>query len=143
MPDLAGSLKSEPPVEDAASRILDELVASRQLQINAGNFASTYTGLPPGESGNAIVRIVFEALQWLQSNGRLSAIGQPGWEFVTRRGEEIGRGGGLKTYLEQQTAASNAAAAAASKELSELKKRAEEEIRRTVEEKKKESDAIL
>jgi hypothetical protein len=141
--DLTTFLRSEPPVEEAAGRILEEFILTRKPSESIGNFASTYTGLPPGEINSSVARIVFEAFQWLQAHGMLAPTSQAGWCFVTRLGQEVKDEGGLKAYLTDKNSGADAAVKSIQNDLAQMKRRAEAEISAAVEDAKKEAGTIL
>ena len=130
-------------MEEAAGRILEEFVLTRKQSESMGNFASTYTQLPPGEINNSVARIVFEAFQWLQAQGMLAPTSQAGWYFVTRLGQKVKDEAGLKVYLADKHSGADAAVKNIEGDIAEMKRRAESEISAAIDDAKKEAGAIL
>lgn len=150
MPDLSATLRSAietgSPVEETAGLALEIFVNSGVSQ-HFGNFASNVLGEAAGGQPSNQMKFMLEALYWLESHGMLAQTNQQGMYFVTRKGNEIGNAGNLRTYLANQESKTQADLINASErtlsDIADMKKRAESEINQAIEDAKKEAQSVL
>jgi hypothetical protein len=139
-------LKNSPPTNlvDIAGAVLERLVQTKD-DIHIDNFAASITGTKPNTCPRAAsVLLVYEAFQFLQSQGMIGPTSQAGSYYVTRRGREVGTAENLLGGMEFQLIFRDKSSPKQTQnDVAELKKQAESEISKAVEEMKNKAQSIV